>query len=164
MRTKYVARGGLYLAVAFVLGYLETIFTVPLVPGMKIGLSNLVTMLCLYTAPVGFTLLVSTARVLLVSFTFGNMYSIFYSAAGMFCSLVVMCILKRTNCFSMMGVSLAGGVCHNFGQILVAMLVLSSSFPMYYFPVLVVSGTVAGIFIGFLAGMVLKRIPHSFIE
>lgn len=157
MQTKYVARGGLYLALAFVLGYLETLFAVPPVPGMKIGLSNLVTMLCLYTAPVGFTLLISIARVLLVSFTFGNMYSLFYSAAGMLCSLFVMYILKRMDCFSMMGVSLAGGVCHNFGQILVAMFVLSSSFPMYYFPALVVSGTVAGIFIGFLAGLVLKR-------
>ena len=157
--SKRAARYALLVALAMVLSWLESI--VPLsaaVPGMKLGLTNLVVVFALYRLSVRDAVTISLLRVLLVSMTFGNAYSFAYSLAGAALSLTVMVLLKRSDQFSITGVSIAGGVCHNIGQILVAMAVLGTARLVWYLPALLVSGTAAGAAIGAAGGIVTERI------
>ena len=103
-------------------------------------------------------------RILLVGLTFGNLYSLLYSLAGGLLSLIVMVLLKRSVRFSTCGVSVAGGVSHNIGQIIVAMIVLQTEKIIYYLPVLLVSGVIAGVVIGLIASMLVKRLHPIFSE
>ena len=102
--------------------------------------------------------MISLVRVVLVSITFGNAYSFAYSFAGAALSLAVMALLKKTGKFSVLGVSIAGGVSHNVGQVLVAMAVLGTARLAWYLPALLVSGTAAGAAIGAAAGIVASRV------
>ena len=159
MDSKKIARYALLVALAIVLSWLESL--VPLsvaVPGVKLGLTNLVVIFALYRMSAGDALAISLVRVLLVSFTFGNAYAFAYSLAGALLSFVVMWGLKRIGTFSTIGVSVAGGVGHNLGQILIAAIVLENSGIFYYFPALLISGTVAGVCIGVVGGILVKRL------
>ena len=159
MDAKKVARYGLLLALALVLSYAESL--VPLsvaVPGVKLGLPNLVVFFALYRLGVKEAATLSILRVVLVSFLFGKAYSLWYSLAGAVLSFAVMLLMKKTGLFGYLGVSVAGGVCHNLGQITVAMLVLRSTAVVYYLPVLLVSGIAAGIAIGAAGAVLVKRI------
>ena len=159
MNSSKIARYALLTALAMVLSWLESL--VPLsvaVPGVKLGLTNLVVIFALYRMSVGDALAISLVRVLLVSFTFGNAYAFAYSLAGALLSFVIMWVLKKSGVFSTVGVSVAGGVGHNLGQILVAALVLENSGIFYYFPALLLSGTAAGVAIGIVGGILVKRL------
>lgn len=159
MNSRKIARYALLTALAMVLSWLESL--VPLsvaVPGVKLGLTNLVVIFALYRMSAGDALAISLVRVLLVSFTFGNAYAFAYSLAGALLSFVIMWSLKKCGGFSAVGVSVAGGVGHNLGQILVAALVLENSGIFYYFPALLLSGTVAGVCIGAVGGILVKRL------
>lgn len=159
MKSKQVARYALLVALAMALSWLESL--VPLsaaVPGVKLGLTNLVVIFALYRMGAGDAAVISLIRVLLVSFTFGNAYSFAYSMAGAALSLAVMVLLKKTGKFSILGVSIAGGVCHNIGQILVAMAVLGTGKIAWYLPALLVSGVAAGVCIGAAGALVTKRV------
>jgi len=159
MRSRRIARYALLTALAMVLSWLESMIPVSnAAPGMKLGLTNLVVIFALYRMSLRDAAAVSLIRVLLVSFTFGNAYSFAYSMAGALLSLGVMALLKRTGKFSILGVSVAGGVCHNIGQILVAVAVLGTARLAYYLPVLLVSGTAAGACIGAAGALVAGRI------
>ena len=156
---KNVARYALLVALAMVLSWLESLVPVSAaVPGMKLGLTNLVVIFALYRLSERDAAAISLVRVVLVSLTFGNAYSFAYSLAGAVLSFAVMAVLKRTGRFSIVGVSVAGGVCHNIGQILVAMAVLGTARLAWYLPPLLVSGTAAGVAIGLIGGTVTKRI------
>lgn len=158
-KTKRLTLCALLTALAMVCGYIETL--VPLsaaVPGVKLGLANIVVMFALYSLGWADACAISLVRVLLVSLTFGNAFSLAYSAAGAALSLAVMLPLKKCGKFGVTGVSLAGGVAHNVGQIIVAILVLGTSRLVYYLPVLLVSGLVAGICTGAAAGLAIKRV------
>ena len=158
MQTKKVALYGLLVALAMLLSWVETLIPMTaLVPGMKIGLTNLVIMVALYELGERDAFILSMVRILLVSMTFGNMAALMYSLAGGILSFVVMALLKRTGAFSMTGVSVAGGVSHNIGQIIVASFVLDTMLAGYL-PVLLITGVGAGIVIGFLGAEVAKRI------
>lgn len=162
MDAKKIARYGLLVALALVLSYAESL--VPLsvaVPGVKLGLPNLVVIFALYRIGAKEAAVLSVLRVVLVSAMFGNAYSLWYSLAGAVLSLAVMSALKQTKLFGCTGVSVAGGVCHNLGQIAVAMLVLRSAGVAYYLPVLVFSGTLAGVAIGAVGAVMVKRIRFS---
>lgn len=160
MRGKTVARYGLLTALAMVLSYIETLVPLSLaVPGVKLGLANLVVIFALYRMGPLPAAALSLLRVLLVSFTFGNAYSFWYSLAGAVLSFLVMALLRRLDWFGELGVSVAGGVCHNLGQIAVAILVLRSTAAAYYLPVLLCSGTAAGTAIGAAAAILIRRIP-----
>jgi heptaprenyl diphosphate synthase len=100
-------------------------------------------------------------RVLLVGFTFGNMAMMLYSFAGALLSFLVMLLVKRLGKLSVIGVSVLGGVSHNIGQILVAIVVLETKSLIYYLPVLLLAGIISGIAIGVLGGMVTKRISRA---
>ena len=165
METKKIARMGMLVAVAFVLSWLEAMLPLQVgIPGVKLGLSNIVVMLCLYSCSVKESLGIALLRIVLVGFTFGSLSTMLYSMAGGMLSFVIMVLLKRTDKFSVYGVSVAGGVCHNIGQILVALAVLHTSKLIYYLPVLMLSGCVAGVLIGFVAGALIKRLEHLFRE
>ena len=156
---KNVARYALLVALAMVLSWLESLVPVSAaVPGMKLGLTNLVVIFALYRLSERDAAAISLVRVVLVSLTFGNAYSFAYSLAGAVLSFAVMAVLKRTGRFSIVGVSVAGGVCHNIGQILVAMAVLGTARLAWYLPPLLVSGTAAGVAIGLAGGTVTERI------
>ena len=158
---KKVAYLGIFAAAAMLLSYVESLIPVFVtVPGMKLGLANLVTflVLCLYgwREAAG----VMAVRVLLTGFLFGNLFSIAFSAAGGVLSLTVMGLLKKTGKFSLTGVSIAGGVFHNVGQLFVASFVVSNFRIFYYLTALLVSGLATGALIGILAGEIRKRLPH----
>ncbi|MDE6931103.1 MAG: Gx transporter family protein [Oscillospiraceae bacterium] len=155
---KRIARYALLVSLAMVLSWLESLIVFPgLLPGMKVGLTNLVVVFALYRMSPRDAAAVSLARVALVSLTFGNAYSFAYSLAGAALSLAVMTGLKRTGRFSILGVSIAGGVCHNLGQLGVAMAVLGTARLGWYLPWLMAGGVAAGTAVGAAGGIVVDR-------
>ena len=163
MKNRRIAFLGLFVALAFVLSYIE--FMLPLnigIPGAKIGLANLVVMVALYTVGEKDAIALSLIRVVLVGLTFGNISMMLYSLAGAILSLVVMLIAKKADKFSMVGVSILGGVFHNVGQIIVAILVLETGSLLYYLPFLIIIGTVTGVLIGIVANLITVRVKRVF--
>jgi heptaprenyl diphosphate synthase len=157
--SKRVARYALLIALAMALSWLESLVPLSMAaPGMKLGLTNIVVVFALYRISLRDAAVLSLVRVLLVSMTFGNAYSFAYSLAGAVLSLTVMAVLKRTGKFSILGVSIAGGVGHNLGQIAVAMAVLGTARLAWYLPALLVSGTLAGAAVGAAGGLVAARV------
>ena len=152
---------GLSVALALLLSYVEVLMP-PLyaaVPGIKVGLPNVAVLYILYCYDTRHAVLVSLTRVFLSSLLFGSVMTLAYSLAGAVLSLTVMSLLKKTDRFSAVGVSVAGGVMHNLGQVLVAMLLLDTPQIAYYMLVLSVTGTLSGIAVGLCGVLVMKRIP-----
>ena len=159
MKTKKVTVLALSVALAMILSFVESqIPAFVAIPGVKIGLANIVVVFALYKLGWKEAVLVSLIRVLLVSLLFGSIASMFYSAAGAVLSLVGMIALKKTGLFSHVAVSVTGGVLHNVGQIAMACLLLETNVIRYYLPFLILSGTVAGVVIGLLAAVMIRRI------
>ena len=157
-----VAKIGLFTALAMIFSYIEILIPFNFgVPGMKLGLANLVVVVALYTMSAPLALAVSFVRILLVSVTFGSLAAMLYSLAGGILSFAGMWCLKRLRGFSVIGVSVAGGVLHNIGQLLVAMAVVENLKLIYYIPVLLIGGTVTGMLIGLVSGQIIQRIPKS---
>lgn len=160
--TKKIAKMGMLVAVAFVLSYIEAMLPLNLgVPGIKAGLSNIVTVFSLYYFSPGMALGIAITRIVLCGLTFGSMPGLLYSLAGGILSFIVMVILKKTGKFSVYGVSVAGGVFHNIGQILVAIAVLQNKMVAYYLPFLLVAGVIAGVVVGILAAVLIKRFKDT---
>ena len=157
---KSVARFGLLIALALVLSYLESLLPLSFsVPGVKLGLTNLVVIFALYRLSPAAAGVISILRVLLASVLFGSVLSLAYSAAGAVLSFLVMLLLLRSGKFGCTGVSVAGALAHNAGQILAAACLLETNRLVWYLHVLCISGTVAGICIGLLSALLVKRIP-----
>lgn len=155
---KNIARIGMLVAVAFVLSYIESVLPLNLgIPGIKAGLSNIVVVFSIFYFRPLTAFGISIVRIVLSGLAFGGMSGMFYSMSGGILSFIIMLILKKTQKFSVYGVSVAGGVSHNIGQILVAMAVLQNSMVVYYLPFLLVAGVVAGIITGTLAAILVKR-------
>lgn len=153
---------GVMAALALIFAYVEALLPVPIpVPGIRLGLANLMTVLLLYRYGPWEAMTVNLARVLISGFLFGSLSGIFYSLAGALFSLGVMVLLKRTGCFSMIGVSIAGGTAHNLGQIFLAMWVLENEELILYAPVLMIAGEFTGFLIGLVTWEVLKRLPKE---
>ncbi len=158
MRSR-VAYFGVFTALALIFSYVESLIPINFgIPGVKLGLANLVIVIALYKMKLSEVFLLDIVRVLLSGFLFGNYFSILYSLAGCLLSLLVMVLLKRTGGFSVMGVSMAGGVAHNVGQLIVAALVVETFSIVYYIPVLLIAGLVTGFLIGFISSEMLKRL------
>ena len=119
---------------------------------------NIATVFALYALGWPYAIIVSVIRVLLSSLLFGNAVSLIYSLSGAFLALVAMILLKKFNFFSTIGVSVAGGVCHNAGQIIAACIVMENAAISLYIVPLIVSGTIAGIVIGTVAGIIVERV------
>ncbi len=157
-----VALYGMLIGLAFILSYLEAILPLPVpVPGVKLGLANLVTVVGLYTVGTAGTVVVSLLRIVLVGLTFGNTFSMMYGLAGGAVSLLLMLAAKKLGRFDQIGVSMIGGVGHNIGQLAVAAWVTRTTGVFYYLPILMAAGCVAGAVIGLLGGLVTKRIART---
>ncbi len=152
---------GVFTALALIFSYVETLIPVHFgVPGIKLGLANLLILIFLYKRNAKEALLLSVVRIALAGFMFANLFSIFYSLAGGLLSLMIMTILKNKGGFSIMGVSIAGAVAHNLGQLAVAVLVVETYRVGYYFPMLLLAGIATGMVIGVTANEVLKRLKN----
>ncbi|RGZ00960.1 Gx transporter family protein [Clostridium sp. AM58-1XD] len=162
-RTEFISKYGMLIALAFIFSYIESLIPIPLpVPGMKLGLANLVTIVGLYTVGIPGTITVSLIRIVLVGMTFGNMFSMWYGLAGGALSLILMIVCRAAKWFSPVGVSVAGGVGHNIGQILIAAFVVENKGVFYYLPALMAGGVAAGAVIGLLGGMIIVRTERFF--
>ncbi len=159
MKSKKIALYGILTALALVLSYLESLIPLSFaVPGVKLGLTNIAVLFALYKLGAGDACIISLVRVLLASLLFGNAYSLAYSLSGAVLSLLVMLLLKKYARFSVTGVSVAGGVAHNAGQVLMAALIMENVGIAAYLPVLCVSGTAAGVCIGLLSALLIERV------
>jgi len=162
---KRVPYLGMALALALICSYVEALIPLPIgIPGIKLGLTNIVIVVVLYLGDVRDGVCVSVARVLLAGFFFGNLYSILYSMAGAMLSLIVMEGLRRTGQLHLISVSAAGGVAHNVGQFLVAALVVENYRILYYLPVLFLAGMLTGVLIGLVACEILRHLPQQLIS
>ena len=149
---------GLMIALAFIFSYVETLFPVVGIPGVKLGLANLVVLVTLYLLRPRDALAISCLRILLVGLTFGSPASMLYSLAGGLVSLGVMLLCRRMEKLSILGVSVAGGVSHNLAQLAVAAAVLRTPQIVWYLPILLLSGVLTGALIGVVAGLCLPKL------
>lgn len=162
MISKKHAYLGLLIALAFVFSYIEFLIPINLgIPGVKLGLANLVVIVAIYTIGTKPAFMLSMVRILLVAFTFGNLSAMLYSIAGGVLSYLAMLTAKKLDFLSVKGVSVLGGVFHNVGQILVAMIILETTQLIYYLPALLISGVVSGVVIGLLAALVIVRVQKA---
>lgn len=156
---RAVALYGLLIALAFIFSYVEAMIPVPVpIPGVKLGLANLVNVVGLYTVGVAGTAAVALVRIVLVGFTFSNPGSMLYALAGGIFSLAVMIAAKKYKWFSEIGVSILGGIFHNIGQLTVAALITGTGGVFSYLPVLLVAGVITGGVIGLLGGLIVERL------
>lgn len=163
MEQKKVAYYGLFAALALLMGYVELLVPVPIaVPGIKLGLANSVIILVLYVMDEKSAFFISFVRILLSGLLFAGFAGFLYSMAGALVSLIVMILCKKTKLFSMIGVSIAGGISHNIGQILVACAVVENWKLLYYLPWLLVAGVVTGFLIGMIATYCFQYLQRKF--
>lgn len=153
------ARYGLLISLAMIFSYVETLIPINLgVPGVKLGLANLVTVTGLYTIGRSGTILINAVRIILSGILFGNMFSIIYSLAGAALSMFLMVICIKGGWFGPAGVSVIGGIGHNIGQLAIAAAVVQNIGVFSYLPVLLAAGTAAGALVGLLGGIITERI------
>lgn len=156
--TKKLTVTALLVAAALILSYVESMLPSFSVPGVKLGLANVASVFALYTLGGTGAVFVSLVRVVVSGLLFGSAASFIYSAAGAVLSLCAMILLKKTGIFSVLGVSVIGGVAHNIGQLAAASAVMHTVGVMYYLPVLLLSGAVTGALIGIAGGVLVGRI------
>ena len=157
-KAQIVALYGIMVALAFVFSYFESLIPFSVgIPGVKLGLANLVVVVALYIMKPSQAFSISLIRILLTSLTFGNItVSLPYSLCGGLLSFAVMYFAKKTK-LSVVGVSMLGGICHNIGQIIVAAIIMETSKIAYYLPVLLVAGLLTGLLLGVVSKTVINR-------
>lgn len=159
MKNRKLATTALMIALAMILSFVESqIPSFFAIPGIKLGLANIAVIFSLYKLSLKETILVSGIRVFIVSILFGTSVTLAYSLAGATLSLLVMVIMKKSDKFSVVGVSVSGAVMHNIGQIIMAIILLHTSVISYYLPILIISGTLTGVVIGLVAAKLIERI------
>ncbi|HCT64316.1 MAG TPA: heptaprenyl diphosphate synthase [Lachnospiraceae bacterium] len=151
--SKKVAYYGIFAALSVLMGYVEAMIPVPLpIPGIKLGLSNVIVLLALYVMGTKEAFFISVIRVFISALLFRGFLGFWYSVAGAFLSYGIMVLAKKSGKMSIIGVSVLGGIFHNLGQIVVACLIIGRTVVFYLVPVLMVSGVVTGFAIGIVAG------------
>lgn len=157
--TRQIAEYGILTALCLVLGYAESLIPAFFaVPGMKLGLTNLVIVVTLYKMGNVPAILLNFIRILLSALLFGTVVSLWYSLAGGLLSIAVMCLLKQSGKFHCVTVSIAGAVSHNVGQIIVAMLLMRTTGIGWYLFILWFTGMASGALIGLLGGEIVRRL------
>ena len=163
MKTRKIAYLGVFLALALILSYVESLIPFYFgIPGVKLGLTNLIVVVMLYCTGTKEAFGVSVARILLAGVLFGNLFSILYSLAGGVLSFIVMCLLKKTGRFHVISVSVTGGISHNIGQLIAAAFVVETYDIFYYMPFLLIAGVATGFVIGMLAQEFILRFEKQF--
>ncbi len=161
MSVKEITQFGMLIALAFIFSYVEAMVPFPIpVPGIKLGLANLVVVVTLYCMGIKEAFVISIVRIILVGFTFGSLSSMIYGLVGGLLSFAMMSIFKKLKVFSVMGVSMVGGVFHNVGQLIVAIFVTDTKALIYYFPFLLIAGVVTGTLIGIVGKLMIDRVKH----
>ena len=156
---SFVARVGLMASLALIFSYVEAIIPYnPGIPGIKLGIANVVTVIALYRFGPKDAVAVSIIRVVIAGLLFNGLFGMLYSLAGAALSLAGMIMLKKTGLFSVTGVSMAAGVLHNLGQLLMAAALIEDLRIFFYFPVLMFSGIAAGILVGIISALVLRAL------
>lgn len=159
--TKKITFLSLLTAIAIILGYIENFIPLSItIPGSKIGLANIISLIILYKYGFKEALVVSILRCLIVAITFTNLYMLLYSLTGATLSLFMMGLLKKSNAFSILIVSISGAISHNFGQLIIAIIFLGSNI-IYYLPYLVIIATITGSLTGFITSILIKKLPKK---
>lgn len=157
--SKKIAKMGIFVALAMIFTYVELLIPINIgVSGIKLGLANLVVVTGLYLFKPNEVLLISIVRILLMGILFGNAASLIYSLSGGILSFIIMLVLKKTNLFSIIAISISGGVFHNIGQIGVAVVVLHNAAILSYLPVLMIAGIITGTLIGFISNRIITSV------
>ena len=159
MRNKKIATSALMIALAMILSFVES--QIPSffpIPGIKLGLANIAVIFALYRLSIKDAIVVSLIRVVVVSTLFGTSLTLAYSLSGAVLSLLIMVLLKKLDRFSIVGVSVAGGISHNIGQIIMAIILMHNSVISYYLPFLIMSGVVTGVVIGLVSAKIVERV------
>ncbi len=153
------------LALALILSYVEALIPFNIgIPGVKLGLANTACVFLLYFTDTKSAFTVGLLRVILAGLLFGNMFSILYSLAGFALSFAAMVLVKKTEKISIISVSATGGICHNIGQYIIAVLIVSNYRILYYLPVLILSGLVTGVIIGIISYEIIIHMPENLME
>ena len=164
-KTKLLAIGAMFACLALIFSYVEAMIPFSVgIPGVKLGIANLVVIIALYEMGPRYALTINAIRIIISGLLFSGVFGALYSLAGGLLSFFVMWALKKTNLFSMVGVSMAGGVAHNMGQLLVASAIVSNLKMFLYFPVLMFSGLASGIMIGVVAHIIDSRVPKQLFK
>jgi heptaprenyl diphosphate synthase component I len=158
---RQITTMGMLVALAMVLGFVETLIPINLgIPGMKLGLANIVVVIALFLFDIKTAVVVSILRIILIAMTFGNMSMMFYSIAGASLSLLSMIVISKIKSFSLISISIVGGIMHNVGQIICAAFVVRTNGVFTYLPVLMIAGLVSGALIGIVAGLISVRLTN----
>ena len=158
MPTDKIAKMGLLICLGMIFSYVETLVVlVPGVPGIKIGLSNALVILLLYTYGMGYCILYQLCRIVLTSLLFGNVFGCLFSLAGAGCSLLIMYICKKIRFIDVSANSMIGGIAHNMAQLAVAAVLIHHASVWYYFPVLLLAGALSGYAVGMIGTIILRR-------
>ncbi len=156
--TRRIATAAILATLALMFSYVEAMIPLSIsMPGVKLGIANLVVLIALYRLDFRYALAINVVRIVISGLLFSGLFGMMYSMAGGILSLIVMWLLKKTNLFSVIGVSMAGGVFHNIGQILIASALVSDIRMFIYLPILMFSGLASGIVIGFLCHFILMK-------
>ena len=160
-KNRRLARCAMLAALALIFSYVEVLipFSVGL-PGVKLGLANIVVVFAIYMLGARYALYLNLARIILAGLLFGSPFSTLYALCGGLLSLCAMLVLKKTNLFSVIGVSMAGGFFHNLGQLIAAAVIVKTPQVVSYLPVLVFSGIAAGIVNGIIATFCMEKLKH----
>lgn len=161
-RTQCLAYGALLAALALIFSYIEVLIPFNFgIPGVKLGIANLVVIVALYYLGPRYAFTINMVRVVAAGLLFTGLFGCLYSLSGALLSFAMMLLTKKTGLFSVTGVSMCGGVFHNLGQILVATFLVSNLKMFAYFPVLIISGVISGAIIGIIAHLILRRLPDT---
>ena len=157
--TKKIAYMSVFTAFAIILSYVEVLIPINFgIPGMKLGLANLLIVLSLYYLGTKEALMINVVRIIIIGFLFGNLFSILFSLSGGVLSFLFMYLLKKIKIFGIISVSAIGGISHNIGQLIIAAFVVSTYSILYYVPVLIIAGLITGVLIGIIALLIQKKI------
>ena len=145
-----------------IFSYVEYLFPVNIgAPGIKLGLANIVIIVALFKLGVKYAFAINIVRIAVAGLLFSGIFGMLFGLAGGILSLTVMALLKKTGVFSIVGVSVAGGVVHNMGQLLIAALLMANFAVAYYLPVLLISGVLTGAGIGVLSRILLLALKKQ---
>lgn len=160
LSTRRLALSSMFAALALIFSYVEVLVPVPVpIPGIKLGIANLVIVMAIYRMGFRYAFTINCVRIVIAGLLFSGVFGMLYSFAGGVLSIVIMYLLYRTGWFSMVGVSMAGGVAHNLGQLITAAIIVENVRMMSYFSILLFSGLFSGIAIGVLASLIDSRLP-----
>ena len=160
--SRKVAGCGMLIALAMVFSYVEVLIPINFgIPGMKLGAANLVIVIGLYLLKPQEVLMISMIRIFLMGYMFGNGVSLLYSFAGGILSFLLMAVIRKMKGFSVVVVSIIGGVSHNIGQLLAAAWIIRNRNLFYYLPALLAAGTATGALIGILSGKILHVVERE---